>query len=168
MIEKSLAHETLKQEATPAYKDSALPLDQRVADLVARMNLDEKIAQLVCLWRDPQSAFFSPEGRLDDAAVRRNLGNGIGHIARIGDRLGGLDPARTAALANTLQKFFVEETRLGIPVIFHEECLHGLAAKDGTSYPQPIGLASTFDPALVEEIFTAIAEETRPAAHTRR
>ncbi|HEX7573906.1 MAG TPA: glycoside hydrolase family 3 N-terminal domain-containing protein, partial [Bacteroidota bacterium] len=62
---------------------------------------------------------------------------------------------------NSLQKFFVEETRLGIPVIFHEECLHGLAANDATSYPQPVGLASTFNPELVEEIYSAIAEDTR-------
>jgi beta-glucosidase len=66
-----------------------------------------------------------------------------------------------AKMANALQKFFVEETRLGIPVIFHEECLHGLAAKEATSYPQPIGLASTFNPKLIEEIYTAIAEATR-------
>jgi beta-glucosidase len=66
-----------------------------------------------------------------------------------------------AILANALQKFFMEKTRLGIPVIFHEECLHGLAGKDATSYPQPIGIASSFNPDLVEEIYTAIATDAR-------
>ena len=59
------------------------------------------------------------------------------------------------------QKFFVEETKLGIPVIFHEECLHGLAALDATSFPQPIGLAATFNPDLIEKIYSTIAEDTR-------
>ena len=53
-----------------------------------------------------------------------------------------------AELTNAIQKFFIENTRLGIPVIFHEECLHGHAAKDATSFPQPIGLGATFNPAL--------------------
>jgi beta-glucosidase len=66
-----------------------------------------------------------------------------------------------AEFANNLQRYFVEETRLGIPVVFHEECLHGLAARDATSYPVPIGLASTFNPDLIEEIYAEIAKDTR-------
>ena len=89
------------------------------------------------------------------------LPDGIGQIARLSDARKNLRPADMAVLANAIQKYFVEETRLGIPVIFHEECLHGLAAFDATSYPQPIGLASTFNPALVEEVYTAIAEDAR-------
>jgi beta-glucosidase len=60
-----------------------------------------------------------------------------------------------------MQKFFIEHSRLGIPVIFHEECLHGHAARDGTSFSQPIGLGATFNPALVEDLFTMAAYETR-------
>ena len=66
-----------------------------------------------------------------------------------------------AELTNAIQRFFLENTRLGIPVIFHEECLHGHAAPDGTSFPQPIALGATFDPALVEELFTMTALEAR-------
>ena len=55
----------------------------------------------------------------------------------------------------------MEETRLGIPVIFHEECLHGLVASHTTSFPHPIALAGTFNPELVEEVYTMIAKETR-------
>ena len=66
-----------------------------------------------------------------------------------------------AELTNDIQKFFLEQSRLGIPVIFHEECLHGHAAIDGTSFPQPIGLGATFDPELVESLFTMTAAEAR-------
>ena len=66
-----------------------------------------------------------------------------------------------AELTNAIQKFFVEESRLGIPVVFHEECLHGHAAVDGTSFSQPIGLGATFDPELVEALFTMTAAEAR-------
>ena len=66
-----------------------------------------------------------------------------------------------AELTNAIQRFFVERTRLGIPVIFHEECLHGHAAREGTSFPQPIGLGATFDPDLVERLYTMTAAEAR-------
>ena len=66
-----------------------------------------------------------------------------------------------AELTNAIQKFFIENSRLGIPVVFHEECLHGHAAVGGTSLPQPIALAATFDPALVESLFTMTAAEAR-------
>jgi beta-glucosidase len=66
-----------------------------------------------------------------------------------------------AELTNAIQKFFIENSRLGIPVMFHEECLHGHAAPGGTSFPQPIALGGTFDPELVESLFTMTAEEAR-------
>ena len=66
-----------------------------------------------------------------------------------------------AELTNAIQKFFVENSRLGIPVIFHEECLHGHAAIGGTSFPQPIALGATFDPELVESLFAMTALEAR-------
>jgi beta-glucosidase len=66
-----------------------------------------------------------------------------------------------AVLTNAIQKFFLENSRLGIPVMFHEECLHGHAAPDGTSFPQPIALGATFNPALVESLFTMTALEAR-------
>jgi len=66
-----------------------------------------------------------------------------------------------AELTNAIQKFFLDHSRLGIPVMFHEECLHGHAARDGTSFPQPIGLGATFNPVLVEELYAMAALETR-------
>src|SRR4030042_23756 len=66
-----------------------------------------------------------------------------------------------AELTNAIQKFFIENSRLGIPVIFHEECLHGHAAVDATSFSQPIGLGATFNPDLVRRLFEMTAEEAR-------
>ncbi len=143
------------------YKNPKLSVDDRVADLLSRMTLEEKVAQMVCIWGQKKTILFDEAGKLNLKRVGLYLKDGIGQVGRISDTGGGQDAVEMANLSNDLQKFFVEETRLGIPAIFHEECLHGLAAKDATSYPQPIGLASTFNPQLVEKIYSAIAEETR-------
>ena len=161
MSHKLAAERVAERDARVAYLNRVLPVDDRVADLLARMTLEEKIAQMLCIWGEKKNLLFGPDGALDVAGLGRRFSHGIGQIARLSDTGGGKSPREMAALANLLQKFLVEETRLGIPAVFHEECLHGLAAPDATSYPQPIGLAATFDPGLVEEIYTAIAEETR-------
>ena len=74
---------------------------------------------------------------------------GLGQVGRPSDAGGGKNARAMAELTNAIQKFFLENSRLGIPVIFHEECLHGHAALDATSFSQPIGLGATFDPELV-------------------
>jgi beta-glucosidase len=125
------------------------------------MTLEEKVAQMLCIWGQKKKMLFDEVGNLNLDNLGLHFSHGLGQIGRLSDTGNGQNAVEMAALANALQKFFVEETRLGIPVIFHEECLHGLAAKDATSYPQPIGLASTFNPDLVEEIFTGIAEDAR-------
>jgi beta-glucosidase len=73
----------------------------------------------------------------------------------------GRNARQMAELTNAIQNFFIESSRLGVPVFFHEECLHGHAARDGTSFPQPIALAAAFNPALVEKLFAMTAAETR-------
>jgi beta-glucosidase len=157
-----LSHiELLEKESTPDYKNSELPIDDRVADLLNRMTLEEKVTQMLCLWGQKKTIMLDTEGNLDLTNFKAHFKHGIGQIGRLSDTGKGLNPVEMANMANALQKFFLEETRLGIPVIFHEECLHGLAAKDATSYPQPIGLASTFNPELIEKIYTAIAKDTR-------
>lgn len=142
------------------YKNPDAPLEKRVEDLLGRMTLEEKIAQMLCIWGEKNSTLFQG-GELNEQLLREKYSHGLGQIARLSDTNGGLTPRQMAEAANRIQKFFVEETRLGIPVIFHEECLHGLAGKDATSYPQPIGLAATFDPQLVERIYSLIAEDAR-------
>jgi beta-glucosidase len=82
-------------------------------------------------------------------------------VGRPSDAGGGKKARAMAELTNAIQKFFIENSRLGIPVIFHEECLHGHAAPDGTSFPQPIALGASFNPELVEELFTMTALEAR-------
>jgi len=161
MIEK-LSHTSAEvQVDLPDYKNPKLSVDDRVTDLLGRMTLEEKVAQMICIWGQKKTILFDEAGKLNLKKLGHYLKDGIGQIGRISDTGGGQEAVAMAELSNNLQRFFVEETRLGIPAIFHEECLHGLAAKDATSYPQPIGLASTFNPPLVERIYSAIAEETR-------
>ncbi|AFN75306.1 glycoside hydrolase family 3 protein [Melioribacter roseus P3M-2] len=160
-MEKSVRNAKPESEVLYDYKNPDLSPDERAEDLLKRMTLEEKVAQMLCIWEDKKTIFFDDEGNFSIDKVREHLKNGIGQIARLSDTNGGLDPYQMVEFANKLQKFFVEETRLGIPVIFHEECLHGLAAKDATSYPVPIGLAATFNPELIEKIFSAIAEDAR-------
>jgi beta-glucosidase len=161
MIEKVVREVTVPGVEGLDYRNASLPIKDRVADLLGRMSLEEKVAQMLCLWGRKKTMLFDKEGKLSPANMSAHLKHGIGQIARLSDTNGGKNAREMAELANALQKFFVEETRLGIPVVFHEECLHGLAAQEATSYPQPIGLASTFNPDLVEEIYSAIAEDTR-------
>ena len=161
MIEKPLHREPQGREDSPDYRNSALSVDERLEDLLGRMTIQEKAAQLVCIWRQKQALLFDEHGALDPKKLKQHLKDGIGQIARLSDTHGGLGVEQMADLANSLQKFLLEETRLGIPAIFHEECLHGLVAIDATSYPQPIGLASTFNAELVEKIYAAIATDAR-------
>ena len=161
MMEKPLQSELLSVDEHAPFRNVELPIENRVLDLISRMDIREKIAQLICLWRLPHTVLVDEKGKLDEQSLERNLSHGIGQIARISDRAGGQSPADMAALTNTIQRFLVEKTRLGIPALFHEEALHGLVARDATSYPQPIGLASTFNPELIEKIYRAIAEDTR-------
>jgi beta-glucosidase len=161
MNEKTLRYESETKEDILDYKNPQLPVVNRVADLISRMTIEEKVAQMLCIWGQKKTMLLDEEGKINLNQLGTHLEHGVGQIGRLSDTAGGLDALEMPKIANELQKYFVEETRLGIPVIFHEECLHGLVAKDATSYPQPIGLASTFNPELIEEIFTAIAAEAR-------
>jgi beta-glucosidase len=148
---------------TAAYKNAALPPEKRVKDLLSRMTLEEKAAQMICVWQQKAEKLVDAQGNLDQqkakASFRRRLG--IGQVGRPSDAGGGRNARQMAELTNAIQKFFIEHSRLGIPVVFHEECLHGHAAINGTSFSQPIGLAATFNPELVEALFTMTAYEAR-------
>jgi beta-glucosidase len=118
---------------------------------------------MMCVWQEKAGTLIDTSGKFDLQKARAHFkqGNGLGQVGRPSDAAGGLNARATAELTNDIQKFFLEESRLGIPVIFHEECLHGQAAIDSTSFPQPIGLAATFNPDLVERLFTMTAAEAR-------
>lgn len=151
------------QEQPLPYRDARLPIDERVADLLARMTLEEKVAQLVCLWgakpqAKPQTDFSTDRGDFSIEKAKDVLKNGIGQISRQRERK---DPRESALFANALQKFLVENTRLGIPAIFHDEALHGHMAQKGTHFPQPIALASSWDLDLISKVFTVAALEAR-------
>lgn len=146
-----------------AYKNPKLPIKRRVADLLSRMTLEEKAAQMVGVWQGKSTTLVDEKGNFDleKAKAHYKDGHGLGQVGRPSDAGGGRNARQQAELTNAIQKFFIENSRLGIPVIFHEECLHGQAAPEGTSFPQPIGLGATFDPDLVRRLFEMTAEEAR-------
>ncbi|WP_425429581.1 glycoside hydrolase family 3 N-terminal domain-containing protein [Erythrobacter donghaensis] len=149
------------------YWNANLPVEQRVEDLLARMTLEEKVAQIITIW-DSKPKIQSEGDVFDPAKASAMFPDGIGQIARPSDRLGPSSPrvVQRRSIEDSIQyvidaqRWAMENTRLGIPILFHEESLHGLAAKDATAFPQAIGLASTWDPALVREINALIADET--------
>lgn len=155
--------ETNSQDSRPDYKNPRLPVERRVADLLARMTLEEKVAQLTCLWANrpqagPQTDFSTDRGAFSPAKAAEVMKYGIGQIARQRERK---DPREGATFANAVQKWLLENTRLGIPAILHDEILHGHMAEGSTSFPQPIALATTWDPEFISKVFTAGALETR-------
>lgn len=149
----------------PAYKNPDLPVEERISDLISRMTLEEKTAQLrgaMMPMRMPDTQAQSSladqkEEPLPDGAEEL-LKDGLGEIARPSGMRG---PREMAEFTNAVQQWVRENTRLGIPVLFHEECLHGHSARKGTSFPQAIALGSTWDPDLVEAVFSATAIEVR-------
>lgn len=128
----------------------------RVRELLEKMTLEEKVAQLESV---PVGRLLT-DNKFDFEKARELLKHGIGQISRVAG-WSDLPPKEAAQLANEIQRFLVEETRLGIPAIVHEECLSGLMARGATTFPQAINLASTFDPDLVKEMTKVIRKEMR-------
>src|SRR5205085_11381602 len=130
----------------PLYKNPSAPVDQRVEDLLARMTLEEKIAQITTLWTR-KNEMLDAAGNFDAAKAHQLYPNGIGQFARPSDRKGNPDSAaplrderQTVALVNAIQRFALKDTRLAIPTWFHEEALHGYVARGATHFPQAIAL----------------------------
>ncbi|WP_062059757.1 glycoside hydrolase family 3 N-terminal domain-containing protein [Cellvibrio sp. OA-2007] len=150
--------------AEPVYKNPEKPIDARVKDLLKRMTLEEKAAQLQTVWADRQK-LETDAGVFTGEHAKDILGLGIGQVARPAENKATISinktPAQTVAFTNAIQKYLVENTRLGIPAIFHEEALHGFAARNGTSFPQAIGLASTWDAQLIHDMYAIAAQEIR-------
>lgn len=150
------------------YKDPAQPVAARVDDLIGRMTLEEKVAQLLTIWED-KPAIMSRRGVFDPDKASAVMPHGLGQIARPSDMRGlgraGIDPNRgpadTVAFVNAAQRWAAERTRLGIPFLFHEEGLHGFQARGATHFPQAIALASTWDPALIERVYAIVGREIR-------
>ncbi|HEX7987167.1 MAG TPA: glycoside hydrolase family 3 N-terminal domain-containing protein [Duganella sp.] len=163
----------LAAAAQAPYKNPSLPLEKRVDDLLGRMTLDEKIVQLQCIWQK-KTEMQDASGEFSAEKAKKAFPNGLGMLGRPSDRQLGQaagagdtgekanrNALETANYVNAAQKWAVEQTRLGIPLLTHEEALHGYVARDATSFPQAIGLASSFDPELTEKIFSVAAREMR-------
>lgn len=138
------------------YKDPTLPAERRAADLLGQMTLEEKIGQVGCVWI---TSLLGPDG-FDEVRARKAIGQGIGEVTRIAGAT-ALLPGEVASLANAIQRFLVGETRLGIPAIVHEEGTGGFSARGATVFPQALGLAATFDPALVREVAGVVRDQMR-------
>jgi len=153
-----------RSQELPAYRNPKLTVDQRVVDLLSRMTLEEKVAQMEGAWenkdfhKDPQTMFVDEKGNFLPERAAVLMKDGLGQISRPSE---GRGPREMAEFTNTVQKWMIERTRLGIPVLFHDECMHGHVAMNGTSYPAAIALASSWDPELLREVFTATAAEAR-------
>lgn len=145
------------EKPTIDFKDASLPTDDRVEALIGQMTIEEKIVQLQCMWNDKKQLFDADQWFSVDSAMKY-IPNGLGQIGRPSENR---TPIENAKLTNAIQKYFIENTRLGIPVVFHEECLHGHAAPERTSFAQPIGLASTWNTELIQELYTMTAKEAR-------
>ena len=154
---------TEKPPADAIYRDASESTKNRIADLISRMTLEEKVAQVTAVWADKKRMYnedfsFNP----DTAAVL--MPHGIGHVTRPSELTGPPDTGRTAVnevnFVNEIQKWMVEETRLGIPAIMHEESLHGLAALGSTSWGQPISVAASFNRELTRSLYQTAARQT--------
>ena len=157
----------------PLYKDASAPIDLRVRDLLGRMTLEEKVGQIIALWATKAEIMddltFSPAkasaaypqgfGQITRPSDRRGAPNGSTQAGGVGARW--RTPRDTVAFIEAVQTWAVEETRLGIPVLFHEESLHGYMATDATMFPMAIGMAGSFDRALMREVQSVIAREVR-------
>ncbi len=153
------------------YKDPHRPVNERVADLLSRMTPEEKFAQMHAYWlilssdgnhRERTDLSDEFAGVTERAGLAERLQLGVGQITRpLGTHIVAAKEGVRAA--NRLQKTLVEETRLGIPALFHEECLVGLLCKDATLFPSSLNYGSTWDPDLIERAAAAIGREARSA-----
>ena len=139
------AQETMK------YKDASLPVEVRVQDLLGRMTLEEKVAQM----RHIHAYSIMENGKLNEEKLEEMIGGqNYGFIEGI-----TLPGKECLALMNEVQKYMREKTRLGIPIFTLTESLHGSVHDGSTIFPQAIALGSTFNPSLAYEMTSAIAKE---------
>jgi beta-glucosidase len=146
---------TKQPDNTPAYRNPALTVDERVADLLSRMTLEEKIGQIAPSG-NPKTEIIDPTGTYTTDTASAVLG-------RWWDPDLDFTPRKAAILRNGVQRYIKEKTRLGIPELFMGEALHGFMEYGSTSFPQALGLASTWDSELVHQVFTAAGEEAGSA-----
>lgn len=145
----------------PAASPSTGPSD-RVAGILTRLTLREKLAQLVGLWQDEAGDVVAPlQGQqVSTLGFADALADGLGHITRVYGT-NPVEPDERAAWLWDVQRQLVRNSSSGIPAIVHEECLTGLAAWKAATFPSPPAWGATFDPELVEEMAGAIGSSMR-------
>ena len=139
----------------PAFRDPSKPVADRVSDLLGRMTLAEKIGQITGVWVQPEQ--IQASGMDERAFFKKTMPDGVGSVGPTQFLAAEAD----VGLRNRMQRFLVEETRLGIPAMFHDEGCHGLVKPGSSSFPNPLGLACSWDPELIERIFHVVAFEMR-------
>ena len=143
------------------YKDASQPVEARVEDLLSRMTLEEKAAQLC----GDLAASFIVDGKLSHEALVEKFKDGHGRITQY-SLVGLVSPKQIAEITNQLQDFFVNETRLGIPVALQSENLCGYPGAGGTLFPAQINVGATWEPELAEEMSSIIGQESRAVGIT--
>lgn len=158
-----------RKEPLPLYKNPSVPTEKRIQDLLKRMTVDEKVGQLSTLlgWEmyDKKGADIQISEKFRQALKEQKIGM-LWATLRADPwtqktLLTGLNPMQAAQATNALQNYTVENTRLGIPLLLAEECPHGHMAIGTTVFPTALGQGSTWDPALIQQMATAIAQEAR-------
>ena len=160
---------TQSPPSLPAYKDPSFSIDVRLSDLLSRMTLEEKVGQLLCPlgWEmyEIHGSEVHPSGKFKQLIKERNAGM-LWATYRADPwtkktLANGLNPELSAKAGNALQKYVMENTRLGIPMFLAEEAPHGHMAIGATVFPTGIGMAATWSPELVKEVGQVIAKEIR-------
>jgi beta-glucosidase len=155
------------------YKNPNAAIPDRVRDLLGRMTVEEKVAQLESGWTLPAFGMFqipsAVEGdHVNEAMAKKIAGNGLGTYAFLDEFLGtggSHNPRLSAQHRNLLQTWVIKNTRLGIPIMFHGEALHGAVTTGATSFPQAVALGSTWDPELLQKMFSTVALEARASGN---
>ncbi|WP_163325391.1 glycoside hydrolase family 3 N-terminal domain-containing protein [Draconibacterium mangrovi] len=146
---------TNKKSEIEGYRNSFLPVDERANDLLNRMTVEEKIAQIDMYWG---KEIADMDGHDAIAYSEEKISNMIGLVGA--GSIHDLYPL-DVEIANKIQKYMIEKTRLGIPVMFIEEGLHGYCGNGSTTFPIPLQLASAFDTTLVRKVGEVIGTEAR-------
>ena len=168
------AHSAISQQSSDAvYKNPKAAVSDRVHDLLGRMTLEEKVAQLESNFTLPPIAGIKfpsiiEDGQIKEDMARKIAGNGLGTYSYLDEFIrtaSSSDPRFGVQRRNLLQTWVLKNTRLGIPIMFHGEALHGAVLSGATSFPEAVALGSTWDPELLQTMFTAVARESRAAGN---
>ncbi|RYG05253.1 MAG: beta-glucosidase, partial [Chitinophagaceae bacterium] len=153
----------------PLYKNASAPIADRIEDLLTRMTKDEKVGQLSTLlgWEmyEKANGTVQVSEKFKTALKEQYVGN-LWATLRADPWTkktlrNGLTPTEAAVATNAIQKYAIENSRLGIPLMLAEECVHGHMAIGTTVFPTNIGQSATWDPALIEKMGAVVAKETR-------